>query len=264
LTLASHRPRKRFGQHFLHDLNILQRMADAIAPRTDQSIVEIGPGKGALTLPLLERSGELTAIELDRDLIEPLRKLASGKGKLEIHNQDVLNFDFSLLTEKASSLRITGNLPYNISTPLIFLLLKHHHLIRDMHFLLQKEVVDRLAAKPGDGHYGRLSVMVQYHCRVEKLFNVSLGAFTPRPKVDSAFIRLIPYTSRPWQATNHKHFSALVKQAFSQRRKTLRRSLKDLAGDEDFHQSDIDSSLRPERLEITDFVNLSNSIIETH
>ena len=263
MSATPHRPRKRFGQHFLHDLNILQRIADAISPRTDEILVEIGPGKGALTLPLLERSGTLTVIELDRDLIEPLRKMTSGKGTLEIYNQDVLKFDFSTLTtDKHALLRVTGNLPYNISTPLIFHLLKQHQLIQDMHFLLQKEVVDRLAAKPGGGSYGRLSVMVQYHCQVEKLFNVGSGAFTPPPKVESAFVRLIPYADRPWQATNHAHFAKLVKQAFSQRRKTLRKSLKSLATDEDFIQSGIDSSLRPERLTITDFVELSNSIIE--
>lgn len=239
-------------------------MADAISPQAGEKIIEIGPGKGALTLPLLERSGALTVIELDRDLIDLLRKMVSGKGDLEIHNQDVLTFNFSSLTNTSTLLRITGNLPYNISTPLIFHLLKQHHLIQDMHFLLQKEVVDRLAAKPGSGRYGRLSVMVQYHCQVEKLFNVGPGAFTPPPKVDSAFVRLKPYTHLPWQATNHKHFSMLVKQAFSQRRKTLRRSLKNLAEDKDFVLSGIDANLRPERLTITDFVNLSNSIIEIH
>ena len=147
---------------------------------------------------------------------------------------------------------------------MIFHLLEQNHLIQDMHFLLQKEVVDRLAAKPGGGRYGRLSVMVQYHCRVEKLFNVGPGAFTPPPKVDSAFVRLIPYKNRPWQTVNHVHFAKLVKQAFSQRRKTLRQSLKNLAGDANFITSGVDSSLRPERLAITDFVNLSNSIIENH
>jgi len=240
-------------------------MADAISPRADEKIVEIGPGTGALTIPLLERSGALIVIELDRDLINPLRKMASGKGRLEIYNQNVLSVDFSTLASaKPHLLRVTGNLPYNISTPLIFHLLEHNHLIRDMHFLLQKEVVDRLAAKPGGGRYGRLSVMVQYHCRVEKLFNVGPGAFTPSPKVDSAFVRLIPYKSRPWQTVNHVHFAKLVKQAFSQRRKTLRQSLKNLAGDVNFNTSGVDSSLRPERLAITDFVNLSNSIIENH
>ena len=239
-------------------------MADAIAPRVEDRLVEIGPGKGALTIPLLKRSGSLTVIELDRDLIDPLRKMASGKGSLEIYNQDVLSFDFATLTDQPASLRVIGNLPYNISTPLIFHLLKQNHLIQDMHFLLQKEVVDRLAAKPGGGQYGRLSVMVQYFCRVEKLFNVGPGAFTPPPKVDSAFVRLIPYANQPWKAANHAHFAKLVKQAFSQRRKTLRKSLKTLAGDDDFIQSGVDSSLRPERLAITDFVNLSNSIIENH
>ena len=238
-------------------------MVDAIAPRPDERLVEIGPGKGALTLPLLERCGALSVIELDRDLIGPLRAIASAKGELEIFNQDVLDFNFSSLSmEKTASLRIIGNLPYNISTPLIFHLIKQSHLIEDMHFLLQKEVVDRLAARPG-GSYGRLSVMVQYHCRVEKLFEVRPGAFTPPPKVDSAFVRLVPLTERPWQAENHAHFAGLVKQAFSQRRKTLRRSLKGLARDADFHNTGIDSGLRPEQLGITDFVNLSNSIIET-
>lgn len=258
-----HRPRKRFGQHFLHDANILRKMVAAIAPQPHETLIEIGPGKGALTLPLLQRCKALTAIELDRDLIDPLRRLASGKGQLEIYNQDILDFDFSCLSAEPTLLRIAGNLPYNISTPLIFHLIQQSHLIQDMHFLLQKEVVDRLAARPGGGSYGRLSVMVQYHCQVKNLFSVGPGAFVPPPKVDSAFVRLTPHAKRPWQAENHAHFAGLVKQAFSQRRKMLRRSLKGLVDVRDFNKAGIDPSLRPEQLEITHFVNLSNSIIET-
>jgi 16S rRNA (adenine1518-N6/adenine1519-N6)-dimethyltransferase len=238
-------------------------MVESVAPHTGERLVEIGPGMGALTLPLLERIGELTVIELDRDLVGPLHELALGKGTLDVYSQDVLGFDFSSLTDASATLRVVGNLPYNISTPLIFHLIKQLYLIKDMHFLLQKEVVERLAARSGSAAFGRLSVMVQYHCKVENLFAVGSGAFKPPPKVESAFVRLVPHVSPPRLAINYTHFTGLVKQAFSQRRKMLRRSLRGLVTELNFSQSGIDSSLRPESLEITDFVNLSNSIVET-
>lgn len=254
-----HRPRKRFGQNFLQDQNILNRMVAAIAPKPDDLIVEIGPGQGALTWPLLERLDQLTAIELDRDLIEPLRQRAATAGRLTIHNADALSFDFRTLTAEDRPLRVVGNLPYNISTPLTFHLLEQADFINDMHFLLQKEVVDRMAATPGSKIYGRLSVMVQYYCRVESLFRVGSGAFYPPPKVDSAFVRLIPYQQLPTTANNEKTLYVLVKQAFSQRRKTLRKSLGSLATATTFEQAEVNPGARPEQLSVADFVRLANS-----
>ena len=250
-----HHPRKRFGQNFLQDENVLQKIVAAINPQADDNLVEIGPGKGALTFPLLEKLKRLTVIELDRDLIAALQNHSQH---LQVYNVDALRFDFSTLASGPHSLRVAGNLPYNISTPLIFHLLQQADCIKDMHFLLQKEVVDRLAAVPGNKDYGRLSVMVQYHCKVEKLFEVDREAFKPVPKVTSAVVRLIPYPEPPYPADDILHFSRLVQQAFSQRRKTLRRSLKNLCDSTAFDAAGIDSGLRPEQLSVADFVKLSN------
>ncbi len=257
-----HRPRKRFGQHFLHDRHTLQRIVDAIAPRPEDHLIEIGPGRGALTFLLMQRLPRLTAIEVDRDLARYLRDEAARRdGELQLINEDALKFDFSQLANEPRSLRVVGNLPYNISTPLIFHLIEAIDSLRDLHFLLQKEVVDRLAAQPGSKAYGRLSVMTQYHCHAERLFDVPPGAFQPPPKVDSAVVRLIPHQSPPVTAVEPAHFQALVQQAFSQRRKTLRKSLKQLATREDFQHAGIDSSQRPEQLAVQEFVELSNGII---
>lgn len=256
--LHQHQARKRFGQNFLHDPNILRMMVGAIQPKAEDALVEIGPGQGALTFPLLERLGKMTAIELDRDLIEPLRTQSLLIGDLTIHNVDALKFDFCSLQNDAEKLRVVGNLPYNISTPLIFHLLEQSGCIGDMHFLLQKEVVDRLVAAPGSKDYGRLSVMVQYHCQAEKLFHVGPGAFRPAPKVDSAFCRLIPRSEPEVEAKNYEKFSWLVQQCFSQRRKTLRRILKGHLNESDFEAANINSGLRPEQLSVSDFVHLSN------
>ncbi|MGV6857840.1 MAG: 16S rRNA (adenine(1518)-N(6)/adenine(1519)-N(6))-dimethyltransferase RsmA [bacterium] len=266
----THAPRKRFGQNFLHDQNILEKMVAAIGPKPKDRIVEIGPGQGALTFPLLAKLEKLTAIELDRDLITPLQHRARehgepghsglGHGELEIHNSDALRFDFATLATPEQPIRVVGNLPYNISTPLIFHLLDNAPLIRDMHFLLQKEVVDRITAAPGGKDYGRLSVMVQYRCEAIKLFHVGPGAFHPPPKVDSAFIRIVPLSSPSPVAHDLQAFAALVKLCFTQRRKTLRRILKQQANEEHFTQAGIDPGLRPERLSVADFVNLSNAI----
>lgn len=261
--LSTHRPRKRFGQHFLHDPNVLRQIVDSINPTPDQNIVEIGPGQGALTLPLLERAHSVTAIELDRDLIASLQDSARTCGELMLINADALSFDFSTLASQPQSLRIVGNLPYNISTPLIFHLLESLPLIQDMHFLLQKEVVDRLAARPGSSAYGRLSVMVQYYCDATRLFQVGPGAFRPPPKVDSAVVRLTPQAPIPCPANDYARFSSLVRQAFSQRRKTLRRSLKTTVSERDFLNANIDSGLRPEQLTPQQFVELSNVLSAT-
>lgn len=258
-TPLKHQPRKRFGQNFLHDQHVLDRMVAAIAPRQDDRLVEIGPGQGALTFPLLNQVKELMVIELDRDLIEPLRQRAESKGALTIYNADALSFDFTSLTAPGQHLRVVGNLPYNISTPLTFHLLDQADLISDMHFLLQKEVVDRMAAEPGSKTYGRLSVMVQYRCQVESLFQVGPGAFFPPPKVDSAFVRLTPYSKPPVEAQDIQRLNRIVKQAFSQRRKMLRKSLSSLISPESFEISSVDPGARPEELAVADFVRLTNA-----
>lgn len=253
-----HVARKRFGQHFLHDKQIIQRLVDVIHPTPGQHLVEIGPGQGALTLPILKIIGQLDVVELDWDLIPALKIRCLGKGALIVHQGDALEFDFKTLIQDSESLRIIGNLPYNISTPLIFHLLEYAPHITDMHFMLQKEVVDRLAAQPGDHAYGRLSIMVQYHCQVTSLFYVPPSAFYPPPQVDSSVVRLIPYQEIPYRVQNYEHFATLVKLAFSHRRKTLRNCLKTMLTDADWSKTNIDSHLRPEQLSVADYVQLSN------
>lgn len=254
-----HVPRKRFGQHFLHDANVIAKILAAIAPRAGEAVVEIGPGLGALTRGLLERLGRLEAVELDRDLIPQLKARCAGLGELVVHNADALRFDFAALSPGPGALRVVGNLPYNISTPLIFHLLEQARAIRDMHFLLQKEVVERLAAAPGGADYGRLSVMVQYRCRTESLFPVRPGSFTPPPKVDSAVVRLTPYARPPHPAADEALFARLVNQAFSHRRKTLRNALKGLLGPAQIEAAGLDPGLRPETVPVAGFVTLSNA-----
>jgi len=256
----SHRPRKRFGQHFLHDPNIIRAIVSAINPKPGETVVEIGPGLGAITCPLLQKMGALLVVELDRDVIPLLQKKCGEYGDLTIHQADALDYDFDQLATRPRSLRVVGNLPYNISTPLIFHLLDSANKIQDMHFLLQKEVVQRITAPPGGGDYGRLSVMVQYRCKTEYLFTVGRGAFQPPPKVESAVVRLLPYQEPPYPAQNEKRFSGLVNQAFSQRRKTLRKSLKGLVEDQHFQAAGIDSGKRPEQLSVAEFVALANQI----
>jgi len=252
-----HRPRKRFGQHFLHDSYVIDQIVKAISPKLHEHLVEIGPGQGALTFPVLKIAGHLDVIEIDRDLAQKLRV---HQDQLTIYEQDALDFDFSTLIKMSEKLRVFGNLPYNISTPLIFHLLDFAPNISDMHFMLQKEVVDRMAAAADSEDYGRLSVMVQYHCRVESLFDVFPESFDPPPKVDSSIVRLIPHDQLPYLANNYLHFSAIVKQAFSQRRKTLRNSLRRLLNADDWTALKIDPQLRPEQLTVEEFVKLSNRI----
>lgn len=257
-----HVARKRFGQHFLHDKQIIQRLVDAINPLPDQHIVEIGPGQGALTVPVLKAVGQLDVVEIDWDLIPALKTRCLGKGALIAHQADALEFDFRTVIRETEQLRIIGNLPYNISTPLIFHLLEFAPHIQDMHFMLQKEVVDRLAAAPGTSDYGRLSIMVQYHCQVTSLFYVPPGAFYPPPQVDSSVVRLVPHKELSLRAHDYDHFSNLVKVAFSHRRKTLRNCLKTLMTDEDWSKTQIDPHLRPEQLSTSDYVQLSNVLTE--
>lgn len=258
-----HRARKRFGQNFLVDADLINRMVRTIAPKPDQHLVEIGPGLGALTRPLLEATGRLEAIELDRDLLQKLSEHCRDAGELTLHQGDALRFDFASLQRGQQPLRIVGNLPYNISTPLIFHLLETAGIIDDMHFTLQKEVVDRLAANVGDDAYGRLSLMVQYHCRVDHLFNIAATAFRPIPRVVSAFVRLTPHRQKPIEVADPALLDRLVAQAFSQRRKTLRNSLKDLLDETRIANAGIDPSLRPEQLDLAGFAALTQELSKT-
>ena len=254
-----HTPRKRFGQHFLHDAGILRRIVQAIAPRPGDNIVEIGPGEGALTLPLLRELGRLTAIELDRDLIPRLRAAAEGIGELEIVSADVLTVDFSTLS-RAGPLRIVGNLPYNISSPILFHCIDHIDAIKDMHFMLQKEVVERMAAAPGSKVYGRLSVMLQLVCRVDPLLSVPPGAFRPPPKVESAVVRLTPRAASERTFTDAALLARIVKAAFGQRRKTLSNAIRDIASAEEISGAGIDPRTRAEQLSPSAFVALAEHV----
>ena len=253
-----HKPRKRFGQYFLHDPQVIQNIVNCIAPRPGDAMVEIGAGMGAITLPLLKQAGTLAVVELDRDLIPRLEASCKNVGALKLHNADALKFDFRALAPRIGGLRVVGNLPYNISTPLIFHLLESADVLADMHFMMQKEVVDRITAIAGSRAYGRLSVMVQYRCRCERMFYVGRGAFRPSPQVDSAFVRLIPYKTPPYPARDEPRFALIVNHAFSHRRKTLRNALDGLLKPEDIKAAGIDYSLRGETLTVEEFVRLAN------
>lgn len=258
----SYRPRKRFGQHFLHDQGVLTRLLGAIDPRPDDPLVEIGPGRGVLTAALLSHCRRVDAVELDRDLVPELeaRFAASaqhGGGRLRVHQADALAFDFCALADAGRRLRIVGNLPYNISTPLLFHLLDGIDCIRDMHFMLQREVVERMAAGPGSKTYGRLSLMVQARCAVESLFRVPAQAFRPPPKVESAVVRLLPHRQPPFDPALGERFDALVRLAFGQRRKTLRNSLRPLLSADAIRTAGIDPAARPEALSLRHFARLA-------
>jgi 16S rRNA (adenine1518-N6/adenine1519-N6)-dimethyltransferase len=260
-TLQEHTPRKRFGQNFLRDGHVVDRIIAAIQPEAGQHIVEIGPGEGALTESLVQSGAKLDVIELDRDLVPGLLAAYGLKPQFKLHNADALKFDYHSLEEgHESKLRIVGNLPYNISTPLIFKLLEQAPQVADMHFMLQREVVQRLAAEPGNKQWGRLGIMAQYQCKVEHLFDVPPDAFYPPPKVQSAIVRLTPYPESPWQAVNHESFATVVRTAFSQRRKTLRNNLKNFIDSERLEALGIDPGCRAETLELTQFIEITNSI----
>jgi len=254
----THRARKRFGQNFLHDDSVVYNILAAINARSGQHLVEIGPGQGALTASLLDSGAALDIVELDRDLVALLRRKFQHSAKLHTHSADALQFDFCSLATDRQQLRIVGNLPYNISTPLLFHLLENSACIEDMHFMLQKELVDRLCAKPGCKQYGRLSLMVQYHCAVEQLFEVPPESFTPAPKVMSAVIRLTPHPKPPVAIDDLEDFRKIVAQAFSQRRKTLRNPLKKLLSAGEIAGLGIDPGLRAEALTLQEFARLSN------
>lgn len=255
-----HRARKRFGQNFLHDQGVIDGIVAAIHPQEGEHLVEIGPGMGAMTEPLLDACKRMDAVELDRDLIPGLRTQFAIQGGLNLHNADALKFDFCALAHDERPLRVVGNLPYNISTPLIFHLIEQAHCIQDMHFMLQQEVVNRLAATPGGGDYGRLGIMVQYHCKVEKLFTVPPEAFRPPPKVHSAIVRLTPYTSPPIPVQDEKTLAQVVSTAFQQRRKTLRNNLKKLLDAATIESLGIDPGRRPETLSLKEYVRLADTL----
>ena len=258
---AGHQARKRFGQNFLHDPGTIERIIRAINPKPDDAIVEIGPGLGALTEEILAVNPRLQAVELDRDLIPVLRTKFFNYPEFRIHEADALKFDFSQLMVDRP-LRIIGNLPYNISTPLIFHLLSQAGVVQDMHFMLQKEVVQRMAAVPGDNNYGRLGIMTQYFCRVQPLFEVGPGAFRPAPKVDSAIVRLVPHKTLPHPAKDLATLQAVVRTAFNARRKTLRKALGGMVSVEQLQSLGINDGLRPENLGLADYVAIADLLFE--
>ena len=252
-----HKARKRFGQNFLTDPMVIQRIMDSIAPRPDELFIEIGPGQAALTRPLIATGMELHRVEIDRDLAGRLAAQFRIHPGVHVHAGDALKMDFAAISDKRP-FRLVGNLPYNISTPLLFHVLKWSELIRDMHFMLQSEVVKRMAASPGTKAWGRLSIMCQYHCKVIPLFTVQADSFTPVPKVQSGIVRLIPHRQPPVQIASKESFDRLVIQAFSMRRKTLRNSLRDLLDVSLIESAGIDPGLRADALGLEQFAALSN------
>lgn len=254
--------KKHLGQNFLHERGVVGKIVQAIDPQPGDRIVEIGPGQGALTFPLLDRHGALTAIEFDRDLLEPLAQAAQAHGALTLIPADVLTVDFSALAGEPmpedGRIRLAGNLPYNLSSPILFHALDHAAAIRDMHFMLQKEVVERMAAPPGSKVYGRLSVMLQAYCAVTPLFKVPPGAFRPAPKVDSAVVRLVPRAPHTVGIDDPRRFAAIVRAAFGQRRKTLRNALAGEADEALIEAAGLAPGARAEQLAVADFVRLAN------
>ncbi len=249
MRASSHRPRKRFGQHFLHDAAVVRRIVEAVAPAADDFIVEIGPGEGVLTRPLAERAARLEVIEIDRDLAAAL-----AAERIKVHVADALEFDFGQLPRGT---RIVGNLPYNISTPLLFHLARFAERLRDLHFMLQREVVERMVAPPSTRAYGRLSVMLQARFGMHKLFRVAAGAFRPPPRVESALVRLVPL-AEPLDREAPR-FAEVVRRAFSARRKTLRNALG--LAPEELDALGIDARLRPENLSAADYVRIARCTI---
>ncbi len=258
LAEQQHKARKRFGQNFLIDNSIIDNIVASVRAKPDDTVVEIGPGKGAITEGLVKTGARMHVVELDRDL-HPILLAKFASDNFTLHAFDALKFDFSqLINSETEQLRVVGNLPYNISTPLIFHLLSFHPRIKDMHFMLQREVVQRLASEPGTKSYGRLSVMAQYFCQVQSLFDVPPTSFDPPPKVQSAIVRLVPHKVLPCKALDYKLLDRLVVAAFSQRRKTLRNTLRDWVTAEQFDALGIDPSARAETLSVKQFVEMAN------
>jgi 16S rRNA (adenine1518-N6/adenine1519-N6)-dimethyltransferase len=259
--LLGHRPRKRFGQHFLHDQAVIDGIVQALAPTPGEALVEIGPGLGALTEPVVKRCGQLTVIELDRSLAQRLQQHPVVAHQLTMIQQDVLTVDFKALAQQLGQpLRLLGNLPYNISTPLLFTLFEYATHIQDMLLMLQAEVVDRLVAKPGSKAYGRLSVLTQYYCQVSYLFPVPATAFQPPPKVLSAVIRLTPHRQPPYPVAAPEFLQQICRVAFNQRRKTLRNSLQSLLSASQLSALGIDPTLRAENLTLENYCRLANHL----
>jgi len=256
---VKHKARKRFGQNFLTDTTVVQRIVNSIAPRPDQVLIEIGPGQAALSVPLADTGAELHLLELDRDLAGNLEKMFRNNPRVHLHIGDALKTDFAELSG-GRTFRLVGNLPYNISTPLLFHVLQWHDLIIDMHFMLQLEVVKRMAAGPGSKTWGRLSIMCQFRCQVESLFQVPAESFSPIPKVQSAIVRLIPHAEPPVLIESLDTFERLVSQIFSMRRKTLRNSLRGMLSSSQIESIGVDPGLRPEAISLQQFAELSRLV----
>ena len=251
--------KKHLGQNFLHEQSIIDKIVQAVNPKPGDRLVEIGPGQGAITFPLLDRHGELTVIEFDRDLIAPLTEAARSHGDLTVVHRDVLKVDFGALAD-GGRIRLVGNLPYNLSSPILFHALDHAAAISDMTFMLQKEVVERMASGPGSKVYGRLSVMLQAYCTVTPLFTVPPEAFRPAPKVDSAVVRLVPLPPEAIAVRDRGSFERVVRDAFGQRRKTLRNALSKLCDAGAIEAAGIRPDARAEQIEVGDFIRLANSL----
>jgi 16S rRNA (adenine1518-N6/adenine1519-N6)-dimethyltransferase len=249
--------KKRYGQHFLHDPGTISRIVHAIAPGPGDRLVEIGPGRGAITAPVLAHSGALDVVEIDPDVIPPLLEHCRGRGELRVHHADALEFDFRALRGDGPRLRLIGNLPYNVSTPLLFHFISQLDAIADMHFMLQKEVVVRMAARPGSGDYGRLTVMLAPHVEVDALFDIGAGAFKPAPQVTSTFFALRPHARPPFDVPDKAAFAAVVLAAFSKRRKTLRNALLHLLDTDGIRAAGVDPGARAETLEPAQFAALA-------
>ena len=257
-----HRARKRFGQNFLKDQQVIDRVIQTINPGASEHLLEIGPGQGALTRQLAAAVGKLDCVELDRDLARHIDSSYGSADKVTVYQQDILKFDLRQLTQSNNSLRIVGNLPYNISTPVLFYLLQNHALIKDMTFMLQLEVVQRMTATAGNKSYGRLGIMLQYFCEVEHCFNVPSAAFVPKPKVSSAIVRLTPHREFPVSARSVECLQIVVRTAFNQRRKTLKNSLKTLLPKAALDALPLDLTLRPENLSLADYVLISDALTD--
>lgn len=257
--MTAHRPRKRFGQHFLHDRTVIARIVAAVDPGRDDAMVEIGPGRGALTGPLLERVARLSVVEIDRDLAGQLRA-SYPADRLEVHETDALEFDFGALP---APLRVVGNLPYNISTPLLFRLAAFAPRLRDLHVMLQKEVVERMVAAPSSSAYGRLSVMLQYRFTIARLFDVGAGAFRPPPQVGSSVVRMVPRPAAALGARSEASLGRIVTAAFGKRRKQLRNALEGIVTEPQLVALGLSPALRPENLSVADYVAIANATAET-
>ena len=266
MTVAFTEPaKKHLGQNFLHERSVIDKIVQAVNPQRGDRIVEIGPGQGALTFPLLHKHGELTAIEFDRDLHAPLQAAARAHGALRLIEGDVLGVDFTALAAELAGaggqIRLVGNLPYNLSSPILFHALDHAAVVRDMHFMLQKEVVERMAAGPGNKVYGRLTVMLQAYCAVTPLFIVPPGAFRPAPKVDSAVVRLVPKPREAIEVADHRTFANVVRAGFGQRRKTLRNALNGVAETAQIEAAGLRPDARAEQVDVAGFVRLANLLV---